>query len=103
MAQVPIIVGAAVTLQPGDTALFWAPSATSQYHIEVVPPSGGLVIGIWKGTYSPGNGVARNKAGQSYVDHVCGAGAFVVTVLGQAGPVTLGITANSWWKKVFGW
>lgn len=91
---------------PGDEFSFAPPSGSTQYHFEVTGAgaSPNLVIGVWRNqSRTPGNGVARNKPGKNYVDHVCGGGQFVVTVDGAAGPYTIKVSANSWWKKVFGW
>lgn len=91
-------------IEPGDQALFNAGSASTQYHFAVTPLDPGAVIGVWQGAVSHNkNGVARNKPGVPYVDHVCGTGPFTVTVDNQKTPYVLTITANSWWKKVFGW
>ena len=98
----PITVGQTVTIQPGDTLTFVPPDASVQYHFAVAA-SGAPTIGIWRGEPVKGNGVARNQPGKSYVDHVCGAGTFTITIWGITGPATVSVSANSWWRKVFGW
>ena len=78
------------------------PDASVQYHFAVAA-SGAPTIGIWRGEPVKGNGVARNQPGKTYVDHVCGAGTFTITIWGITGPATVSVSANSWWRKVFGW
>jgi hypothetical protein len=96
-------VGQSLRANPGDTFRFDPPDASTQYHFEVTPSEATLVIGCWKGSQAKGNGVARNKPGVPYVDHVCGAGSFVYSVAGATGPYAVKLTANSWFKRVFGW
>jgi hypothetical protein len=108
MAEKLIQVQGAVVLAAGDTARFAPPSSTTQYHFGVATPDGSplpadAVIGVWQGQAAKGHGVARNKPGVPYVDHVCGEGSFVVTVQSSAPEVVLSVTANSWWHRVFGW
>lgn len=101
-AEHPIAVNQTVQAQPGDTFTFVPPSASTQYHFEVVPANPAIIVGIYRGPIKPGDGVARSKPGLSYVDHVCGAGNFNIEVLGAPGPYTIKCTANSWWYRVFG-
>lgn len=102
--QISISVGQSVSAGPGDTFVFNPPSSSTQYHFEVSGvPAGPLVIGVWRGVQAKGNGVARNKPGVPYVDHVCGSGLFVVSVEGASGPYTMKVAANSIWKRIFGW
>lgn len=105
MATKALSLTAVAAAQPGDTFTFTPPSASTQYHFAVSGPGQtSCTIGIWKGMQGPGHGVASNRGKNvPYVDHVCGAGSFVVTVDGMAGPYTVTVTANSWFKKVFGW
>lgn len=102
MAEKVLALNSGVVLSNGDTAKFVSTAGNTQYHFEIVPAGGNPVIGVWKDAASKGNGVARNKPGVPYVDHVTGKGAFIVTVDSTNPVVTLSVKANSWLKKVFG-
>jgi hypothetical protein len=90
-----------VTGNEGDTFAFKSNSSSDQFHFEVSTSDPDPHLGLWKGSAEKGNGVAMNKPGRPYIDHVCGQGRFVLTV-GAKGPVSVKVTKNSWWKKVFG-
>lgn len=98
-----LTVGTTVIANPGDTFTFIPPSSSVQYHFQLNVSDPSAIIGIWQNSASVGNGVARNQPGKNYVDHVCGAGNFVVTVTGVTEQYTMTVSANSWWHKVFGW
>jgi hypothetical protein len=95
-------LGVAVPGQAGDTFAFNSTSKSTQYHFEVSTSDPDPHLGLWKGIAERGHGVAMNKAGRPYIDHVCGVGRFILTVDARGAAVTVKVTANSWWKKVFG-
>lgn len=96
-------VGVPVQANPGDDFLFNAPKSNVQYHVAVSIP--GVEIDMWRGKKDTVNhtGVARSQPGKNYLDHVTGLGQFALTVENASGPYTITVTANSFWKKVFGW
>jgi hypothetical protein len=107
MAEIPVSLGQSVQANPGDTFRFKSSLPGIQYRFSVSPPSGSLVIGMWKNQAVKGNGVARSKQGLSYVDHSAGIGTFIITVDGATLPyqMTASTTPNSfidWLKKLFG-
>lgn len=92
----------AVEASPGDEFVFNCTTSWTQYHIGVNTHDSSLVIGVW----GPNNGTlgkARNKPGQKYVDRTLPKGTWRITVTGVSSPYEIRVTANSWWKKVFGW
>ena len=97
-----LVVGQTVIGSPGDEFTFTPPSNTTQYHFEIGTPDKNLTIGLWKDSHVAGHGVARNKLGKNYVDHACGTGQFVLSVEGATRTYVVKVTANSWFKKVFG-
>lgn len=101
MALLQIVQDHVYDANPGDRFQFIPQSSWTQYHFEVLSQDRPL-IGVWKGDPVPGNGRAKNKPGQNYVDHKTGSGVFTVTVDHTTAPYKIRVTANSFWKGIFG-
>ena len=101
--QTTISVGIPAEGRAGDSFLFVPPSSYRQYHFEVMPNAPGMVVGIWRGRKVPQvTGVARSKPNLNFVDHVCGAGTFEISVENPPTHFTILVTQNSIWKQWFG-
>jgi hypothetical protein len=99
---IPLVLDTPVRGNPGDEFSFACNTNNTQYHIQVDGVGPGVIIGVW-GPNNPSLGKARNQAGKTYVDRTLTAGSWRITVQDAQGPYTIVVTANSWWKKVFGW